>query len=233
MRGFLLTCLILTGAVAVRADDLNIAAGEQIVAIGDSITQAGGYLRDIDVVFATQYPDLKIPKVINTGISGQKAEDLVGRFGRDVVARKPALVTIDIGINDVWHRLGQPHNDEVLRRYKENLERMVDAAQGAGIRVVLCTPTVIQEDANSEGNTRLNLACDVVRKIAADKKCLLADLHQGFLDALAKKPADAKGNQLTSDGVHMNGVGDWLMAEVIVGALGVPKEKVEAAKTAR
>lgn len=137
MRGFLMTCLILTAAAVVRADDLKIAAGEQIVAIGDSITQAGGYLRDIDVVFATQYPDLKIPKVINTGISGQKAEDLVGRFGRDVVARKPALVTIDIGINDVWHRLGQPHNDEVLRRYKENLERMVDAAQGAGIRVVL------------------------------------------------------------------------------------------------
>lgn len=233
MRGFLMTCLILTAAAVVRADDLKIAAGEQIVAIGDSITQAGGYLRDIDVVFATQYPDLKIPKVINTGISGQKAEDLVGRFGRDVVARKPALVTIDIGINDVWHRLGQPHNDEVLRRYKENLERMVDAAQGAGIRVVLCTPTVIQEDPNSEGNKRLKLYCDVVRQIAADKKCLLADLHAGFIDTLAKKPVEAKGNQLTSDGVHMNGVGDWLMAEVIVGTLGVPKEKVEAAKTAR
>ena len=52
-------------------------------------------------------------------------------------------------------------------------------------------------------------------------------------DKFSTKPADAKGNQLTSDGVHMNGVGDWLMAEVIVGALGVPKEKVEAAKTAR
>jgi lysophospholipase L1-like esterase len=231
MRGFLMTCLILTAAAAVRAEELKIAAGEQIVAIGDSITQAGGYLRDIDMVFATQYPDLKIPKVINTGISGQKAEDLVGRFGRDVVARKPALVTIDIGINDVWHRLGQPHNDEVLRRYKENLERMVDAAQGAGIRVVLCTPTVIQEDPNSEGNKRLKLYCDVVRQIAADKKCLLADLHAGFIDTLAKKTGN--GNQLTSDGVHMNGVGDWLMAEVIVGALGVPKEKVEAAKTAR
>lgn len=234
MRGVsALVFAVVIGTAVVRADDLKIAAGEQIVAIGDSITQAGGYLRDIDVVFATQYPDLKIPKVINTGISGQKAEDLVGRFGRDVVNRKPALVTIDIGINDVWHRLGQPHNDEVLRRYKENLERMVDAAQGAGIRVVLCTPTVIQEDPNSEGNKRLKLYCDAVRQIAADKKCLLADLHQGFLDALAKKPADAKGNQLTSDGVHMNGVGDWLMAEGILGALGVPKEKIEPAKTAR
>jgi hypothetical protein len=81
------------------------------------------------------------------------------------------------------------------------------------------------------------IAAAVVRaddlKIAADKKCLLADLHAGFIDALAKKPVEAKGTQLTSDGVHMNGVGDWLMAEVIVGALGVPKEKVEAAKTAR
>ena len=85
---------------------LQLKPGDQIVAIGDSITAGGGYLRDIDDVLATQYGDLKIPKVINKGISGQKAEDLVPRFGRDVVKLKPAYVTISIGINDVWHRLG-------------------------------------------------------------------------------------------------------------------------------
>ena len=220
-------------AVAAQAEELKIAAGEQIVAIGDSITQAGGYLRDIDAVFATQYPELKIPAVVNTGISGQKAEDLVARFAQDVVARKPAIVTIDIGINDVWHRLSAPHAEDVLRRYEENLENMVDAAQAAGIRVVLCTPTVIQEDAASEGNKRLALYCDAVRRVAADKKCLLADLHAGFLDAIATRPADAKGNQLTSDGVHMNAAGDWLMAEVILKTLGVPADKVAAAKPPR
>jgi lysophospholipase L1-like esterase len=65
--------------------DLQLKEGSQIVAIGDSITQGGGYLRDIDAVLAQQYPDLKLPKVINKGISGQKAEDLVKRFDKDVV----------------------------------------------------------------------------------------------------------------------------------------------------
>ena len=47
--------------------------------MGDSIAQDGGYLRDIDTVLAAEYPGLKLPKVINKGISGQHAEDLVPR----------------------------------------------------------------------------------------------------------------------------------------------------------
>ena len=57
--------------------ELQLKPGDQIVAIGDSITQGGGYLRDIDEVLARRYPQLKLPKVINKGIGGQKAEDLV------------------------------------------------------------------------------------------------------------------------------------------------------------
>ena len=105
--------------------DLQLKAGDTIVAIGDSITAGGGYLRDIDAVLAQQYPDLKIPKVVNKGISGQKAEDLVKRFDKDVVQQKPAFVTISIGINDVWHRLNKPHDEKILAAYKENVGKMV------------------------------------------------------------------------------------------------------------
>lgn len=227
----LLIAVVLGGASTIACGkDLGIQNGEQIVAIGDSITQAGGYLRNIDTVFAKQYPDMQIPKIINTGISGQKAEDLIGRFERDVVSKKPAIVTIDIGINDVWHRLKQPHDEKILEAYKTNVGKMVEAAQAAGIRVVLCTPTVIQEDAAHDGNKRLALYCDAIKQLAAEKKCLLADLNGSFMQAIANKPAEAKGNRLTSDGVHMNAAGDWLMAEGILTALGVPPEKIEAAK---
>ncbi|MEI6810197.1 MAG: SGNH/GDSL hydrolase family protein [bacterium] len=220
-------------AVAVStvcAEGLEIKAGEQIVAIGDSITAAGGYLRDMDTVFAKQYPELKLPRIINTGIGGQKAENLVPRFERDVIKRKPAIVTIDIGINDVWHRQNAPHDPNVLKAYKENVTKMVDAAQAAGIRVVLCTPTVITEDLNSEGNKRLVMYCDAIKQIAVEKKCMLADLHEIFVKVIGGKPADQKGNAITSDGVHMNGPGDWLMAQGILNTLGVPQDKIEAAK---
>ena len=91
-----------------------LKSGSQIVAIGDSITQAGGYLKDVDAVLAKRYPALKLPPIRNVGISGQKAEDLVKRFQHDVVDKKPAVVTISVGINDVWHRAGQPHDPNVL-----------------------------------------------------------------------------------------------------------------------
>ena len=72
--------------------------------------------------------------------------------------------------------------------------------------------------------------CDAVKQLAAEKKCLLADLHAIFVKAIGAKPADQKGNAFTSDGVHMNGPGDWLMAQGILNALGVPQDKIEAAK---
>ena len=95
-------------------NELQLKPGDTIVAIGDSITEQGGYLRNVDAVLAQQYPDLKISKIVNKGIGGQKAEDLVKRFDRDVVRRRPSYATISIGINDVWHRLGKPHDPRRL-----------------------------------------------------------------------------------------------------------------------
>ena len=207
--------------------ELQIKPGDQIVAIGDSITAGGGYLRDIDAVFAQQYPDLKIPKVINKGIGGQKAEDLVQRFDKDVVQLKPAFVTINIGINDVWHRLGQPHDAKVLAAYEKNVAKMVNAAQKAGIKVILLTPTVIQEDPSTEGNKRLTMYVEAEKKIAAEKKCQVVDLHGMFLTALKQKPAGQE-KWLTGDGVHMKPLGDAVMAAGVLRALGVPDAKIAA-----
>lgn len=210
--------------------ELILKQGDQIVAIGDSITQGGGYLKHTDAVLAAQYPDLKLPKIINVGISGQKAEQLVKRFDKDVIQKKPAVVTISIGINDVWHRLKADHDPNVLAEYKANLGKMADMAQAANIKVIFLAPTVIQEDPKTEGNKRLPMYVGAMREVAAEKKATFVDLHQMFLDTLAKKPADAKtgkgGNWLTGDGVHMNTTGNALMAIGVLRGLGVPDAKI-------
>ena len=137
------TVIALIGpAPADSPKELQLKPGDKIVAIGDSITAAGGYLTATSTLFlANDYPDLKIPKIINAGIGGQKAEDLLPRFKKDVVDRKPQWVTLSIGINDVWHRLGKPHDPKVLEKYTENVSKMVDMAQEAGIKVILLSPT--------------------------------------------------------------------------------------------
>jgi len=205
--------------------ELQIKAGDTIVVLGDSITAGGGYLRNIDTVFARQYTELKIPKVINKGIPGNKAECLAGRFGRDVLQLKPAFVTINVGINDVWHRLAKPHDENVLAAYKVNVARMVDMAQEAGIKVILLAPTLIQEDPSTEGNKRLPKYVAAMKEVAAEKKCQMVDLHSMFLAALKNKPAD---RPLTRDGVHMQTLGDAIMAAGVLRALGVPDEKIRA-----
>lgn len=208
--------------------ELLLKAGDLVVCMGDSITAGGGYLKDMDAVFAQQFPDLKIQKIVNAGISGQKAEDFIKRFDKDVIARKPAVVTINVGINDVWHRLSAPHDEKILAAYKENVAKMVDLAQAAGIKVILLPPTLIQEDAAAEGQKRLTMYVDAMKAIAAEKKCGLADLHAMFLTALKSKPADMKGNWLTGDGVHMKPLGDAIMAIGALRAMGVSDEKIGA-----
>lgn len=213
---------------------LRIKQGEQIVAIGDSITQAGGYLRAIDAVFEQQYADLKLPRIINVGISGQKAEDLVKRFDQDVVQRRPAIVTISIGINDVWHRVDKPHDDAVLKAYAENVEQMVKQARAAGIRVLLLAPTLIDENPQSEGNLRLAKYIAAGKEIAERNRCHYVELHAMFLRAVkrhaATRPAATTrpADDLTVDGVHMKPIGDALIAVGVLQALGVPDEKIAA-----
>src|SRR5688572_24409172 len=78
----------------------------RIVTLGDSITQGGaqpgGYVWLLERYLKAAYPDTPIA-VVNAGISGHKATDMQARFERDVLAAKPQLVTISVGVNDVWH----------------------------------------------------------------------------------------------------------------------------------
>ena len=224
--------LVIVGPTASKdaPKEMVLKQGDQIVAMGDSITSQGGYLKMIDQVLAEQYPELKLPKIKNVGVSGQKAEDMVARFEKDVVARKPAVVTISVGINDVWHRLKNPADPKVLEKYKENVTKMVEMAQGAGAKVIIIAPTVIMEDPAAEGNVRLKAYVAAEKEIAEEKKCVFIDLHQMFLEALEKRPeeikVDEKKHAYTKDGVHMKPAGDAIMAIAVLKGLGVPDDKI-------
>ena len=153
---------------------------------------------------------------------------MIARFDKDVLSCKPTIVTINVGINDVWSRLQYLHSNFVLKLYRDNVATMVDNAQAAGVRVILLAPTVINEEPYAEGNKRLPLYVAAMRKIAAEKNCQFVDLHTMFLEALKHKPRGEKDNWLTRDGVHMKPLGNAIMALGILRAFGVPDEKSAA-----
>jgi acyl-CoA thioesterase-1 len=94
-------------ALAQREPGDNMLVGvHRIVTLGDSITEAGGqpggYVWWMARYLRAVYPSQNI-EVVNAGISGHKSTDMQARFQRDVLDKKPDLVTISVGVNDVWH----------------------------------------------------------------------------------------------------------------------------------
>jgi isoamyl acetate esterase len=205
---------------------IKLAKGDRIVFLGDSITEGGvgakGYVTLIKNALAEKQKDLGI-EVIGAGISGNKVPDLQERLDRDVLKKKPTLVVIYIGINDVWHGEINPKNGTSKDRFEDGLKDIVGKIKGAGANVLLCTPSVIGE--KQAGQNRLDAQLDayseITRKVAKETNVSLCDLRKEFFDYLKKNNVDNKDSGvLTGDRVHLNAAGNRFVAEVMLKSLG-------------
>src|SRR4051812_37101547 len=146
---------------------LQFTSQSTLLFIGDSITDCGwgddpekiglGYVRMIRDWLRARDP-ANAPAVINRGISGNKVPDLAARWERDVIALSPDVVSIMIGINDVWHGLNPAWRpgvgiDQFITTYRQILMEL--RGRLPACRLVLCEPTVISPPAPVEGNEAL------------------------------------------------------------------------------
>jgi lysophospholipase L1-like esterase len=206
-------------------ENVAIKSGESIAFMGDSITEQGakmpgGYVQLVisglkaNGITVTPFP---------VGISGQRSTEMLGRLERDVLNKKPTWMTLSCGVNDVWRgETGVP-----LETYKANITAMVDQAQAAGVKVMILTATMIGETADNPNNAKLSTYNDFLRQLAQAKKCSLADLNADMQAAI--KPG-ITGNQLTADGVHMNPLGDQMMATGVLRAFGLNEAQLQKAR---
>jgi len=214
------------GATAVQAE-IAVTSGQKIAFLGDSITQGGvgpkGY---VTLVMRGLEANGVKAEMIPAGISGHKSNDMLGRLDRDVLSKKPDWMTLSCGVNDVWHGA----NGVPLDKYKENITKIVEQCQAAGIKVMILTSTMIGEDQPNANNQKLIAYNDFLRTLAKEKKCLLADLNADMQAAIAKAGPDKKDKILTADGVHMNDAGNVMMATGVLKAFGLSAEQIAKAK---
>ena len=142
----------------IGCNDVN-EAKLKIVFLGDSITEAGVYDKDVGIEnngeliypkytgFITFLEDSvsKDTELIGKGISGDKVSDLLTRYKKDVIDLDPGIVFIYIGINDVWHKYDFGTGSDI-DLYENGLRQIISEIQKIGSKVVLCTPTVIGEN---------------------------------------------------------------------------------------
>ncbi|MBY6037301.1 SGNH/GDSL hydrolase family protein [Fictibacillus nanhaiensis] len=187
----------------------------KMIFIGDSITASGknadperlgnGYVRMIKEELSQNV------NILNKGVNGHRVTDLAIRWERDVINLEPDLVSISIGINDVWRQLDSPDLNQVDVEKFEQIYRdlLSQLTQNNSVKVVLMEPTIIEENPESKGNQMLIPYVETVRKLANECGAWVVPTHDVFMEHLKSYPEMT----LTTDGVHMNKKGNLLMAQ--------------------
>lgn len=197
---------------------MQVQKKEKILFFGDSITQAGvkpgGYVS----LMKDRLPEKEL---IGAGIGGNKVYDLFLRLEDDVLSKKPDIVFIYIGVNDVWHKQSSQTGtdpDKFIAFYTALIKKM----QASGIKIIVCTPAVIGErtDFSNAQDGDLNRYSQIIRDLASTYGCGLVDLRKAFLEYnLKNNPLNKESGILTTDRVHLNPAGNQLVADLMLQAL--------------
>jgi lysophospholipase L1-like esterase len=193
---------------------------KKVVLFGDSITQAGvdpgGYITRMSALADAEKRTADF-EFIGSGIGGNKIYDLYLRVEDDVLKRKPDVVVIYVGVNDVWHkRLAGTGTDP--DKFEKFYVALLQKFAANNIKVILCTPAVIGEktDASNELDGDLNRYSGIIRNLARQNNLPLVDLRKIFLEHnLRNNPNNKEAGILTTDRVHLNDQGNQLVAEAI------------------
>jgi len=109
----------------------------EIITLGDSITKGVRPGVKPDQTFAALLEaDLKArgvkARVTNVGIGGERTDGALARLDRDVLAKKPRLVTIMYGTNDSYVDRGKSDSRLTLEEYRGNLKQLLEQIRAAG-----------------------------------------------------------------------------------------------------
>ena len=196
---------------------------------GDSITDAGrdynndgalgrGYALLVEA--ALGYSEPGEHTFINKGISGNRIVDVYARMKRDILNYKPDVMSILIGVNDVWHELSDSPNGVDAEKFFKVYSMLIEEVKEAlpDIKIMIMEPFVLEAcstEANWEYfNVETKKRAEMAKKIAEKYNLAFIPLQDGF-DALAKK---APNNYWLGDGVHPTAKGhefikgEWLKA---------------------
>ena len=213
----------------------------KVVFLGDSITEAGVYDNEVgvpsgDTLIYPKYSgfitllknDIEDDiELIGKGVSGNKVSNLLERYKKDVLNLNPDIVFIYIGINDVWHKYSMGTGTDILF-YENGLRKIIGDLKNQGARVILCTPTVIGENKGEFTlvnefkdietmeimNGDLDAYSDVIRKLSSELNTDLLDLREIFMSYISENNPNNESSGITTyDGVHLNDLGNKLIAD--------------------
>lgn len=185
---------------------------------GDSITDSGrsrendantgiGYPTLVKGELGFSYPNQYI--IYNRGISGNRVVDLYARIKKDIINLKPDIMSILIGVNDVWHEFSSQNGvdaDKYFKVYSMLIEEIKEALPD--VKIMIMEPFVLKASATEDTEEcpdKWNLFSTEVKKRAAKAKELAEKYDLPFIALQDKFDEAAKlapNHYWLADGVH-------------------------------
>lgn len=211
-----------------------IRPGDTLLFQGDSITDASrdrsataandpaglgdGYARDAAAMLLAEHGPEAL-RVFNRGVGGDRIHELAARWDADCLALQPTVLSVLIGVNDVWHGLSHdPSRGVSAKVYTAELRRLLSDAWAKlpSLRlIVLAEPFLLPCGAGAtlpfepELSGRRALVREIAEGLAGEGPVAFVAYQDAFNAAMDRGIAP---EHLAADGVHPTMAGHMLMA---------------------
>lgn len=211
---------------------------KRIVFLGNSITWQANYVNDVIAYLTVRYPGRHFD-FINVGLPSETVSglsepghaggafprpDLHERLQRVLDQTKPDLVLASYGINDGIY---MPFDTNRFQKFKDGINWLHSEVVKSGAEIIHITPSVFDELTGGDAGYAavMDRYANWLLSIRSSLKWEVIDVYfpmKKYLEAHRKVDAQfhLDGFALSSDGVHPNEVGHWIMARQILLYLG-------------
>lgn len=227
--------------VPLSAKDVDSLAGKRVVFLGDSNTQAGGY-----VAFSTYYLEKLYPNknfdIISVGLASETvsglSEDghaggkfprpcLFERLARVLEKTKPEIVFACYGMNDGIYL---PLDKDRMAAFQKGVTKLLEQCKTAGAKQIFLITPPIYDLTPKKGEFNYDTVLGEFAKWELTLQS--ADVHVIDLHSTMRKARDARTTAFSADKVHPGDDGHLVMARTILAAFGVtpPDESAASVK---
>lgn len=231
------TALMLPGCNSALSGSSSsiIQKGSTILFQGDSITDAGrdrrseanannknalgrGYVYSIATQLLADRAGDGL-KIYNRGISGHKVFQLADRWDKDCLDLKPDVLSILIGVNDIWHSLNGNY-DGTVEKYEKDYRALLQRTLKPlpNVKLVICEPFVLRCGAvNDKWFPQFDHYRAAAKKMSEEFNTLFVPFQSMFDDAVKQVPPA----HWAGDGVHPSMAGAHLMGQEWLKVSGI------------
>ena len=208
--------------------ELLLRPDQKLVMIGDSITDCGrrdgphapygaGYVSMVRNLLIARYPDYGLT-VENRGIGGNTVRDLEARWQADVLDERPDVLSVKIGINDVWRFVANRLDEAVgLQEYEATYRKLLRMTkEQCGSQLILVDPYVLETDREDPFRAMVDRYIAAVHGLAEEFDAVSVRTQEAFDNVLVKQPSEFWAN----DRVHPFAYGHAVIARAFLNAIG-------------